>query len=490
MLIVIGLFLVSVLLRLPGFNRPLSKHHEFNAAMFLITMDIWNESSAVTYHYAPVVTYQNPGDKGVNNMTLEEMQRDGNYYYLSFPPATTLFPYAVFQLFGVDPSPLTLQWFNVFLHLASGLLLYFLIRAITSATTDETSGRMAALLATGFFFLSPTTLWFFGNGYTHHVLAIPFALLTLLGVAVSLNGSPAKGAMLTFLGLFLLTSTIWTGVLMAMVIAVLGIVQSFRKKTFHMLVWIPVLAVGGALFLFMVHYSAVIGEDTFINYLKNRFFVRSGAEGTGGFLRLFGSIGIWYAVGYSLWILLALFAVLRYKTLLKGSDTYRWVLLIAMSTAWLHHLLLSEFTRAHDYSALIDAIYIAILIAMLPVLFASRKKMLGITVFACFLVGIAQYFYINRPGEVGQNGDRYDSFERMGQLIRETAHPDEVVYVIGLSEKPAPQLMYYAKRNFRYADSVEEVRREMIRSRKGLAHIYFVDGLEIKWHNPDHILIH
>ena len=53
------IFFISVIIRIPNLDRPLSKHHEFNAALILIPIDNWNQTSPFDFNFGPVMSYQN-----------------------------------------------------------------------------------------------------------------------------------------------------------------------------------------------------------------------------------------------------------------------------------------------------------------------------------------------------------------------------------------------------------------------------------------------
>jgi len=83
--IIILLFAVSVIIKLPHLNRPLSKHHEFNPAVVLICIDNWNQNGGPSYTgYTPVFNYSNEGDLylPINKGMVHDAK--GNSIYLSF----------------------------------------------------------------------------------------------------------------------------------------------------------------------------------------------------------------------------------------------------------------------------------------------------------------------------------------------------------------------------------------------------------------------
>jgi len=87
--LLLGIFLLSVLVRLPQLNRPLSKHHEFCTAVALRVMTIWNENGIDKYGFNPVMTFNNLADKNINNhanASGKMVDAEGNCYYVSHQP--------------------------------------------------------------------------------------------------------------------------------------------------------------------------------------------------------------------------------------------------------------------------------------------------------------------------------------------------------------------------------------------------------------------
>ena len=53
LLIILGAFLVSVAVRVPQLDRPLSAHHEYCTAFTLIALTNWYEDGFATHHGVP-----------------------------------------------------------------------------------------------------------------------------------------------------------------------------------------------------------------------------------------------------------------------------------------------------------------------------------------------------------------------------------------------------------------------------------------------------
>src|SRR5437868_2756280 len=96
-----GIFLLSVLVRLPQLNRTLSKHHEFCTALSLRIMQIWYDGGVQKFDFNPVMNFDNAADKFINNnanASGKMLDAEGNYYYVSHPPFAYYFPAFFFKL--------------------------------------------------------------------------------------------------------------------------------------------------------------------------------------------------------------------------------------------------------------------------------------------------------------------------------------------------------------------------------------------------------
>lgn len=191
-LLLIGLFLISVLVRFPHLDRPLSKHHEFCTAVVLIPLENWAENGAATYHYSPSVSYEGTANHHIENLTAYPVEADGRFYYLSHPPFAYLLPYFCFKILGVHPTPLALQIFNLLFHLLSCLLLFQIVKMLISrpqplkgsfsvshpqplkGSLPTFAMRVDSPLGVGgvgslttflIYLFSPVALWFHGNAY-------------------------------------------------------------------------------------------------------------------------------------------------------------------------------------------------------------------------------------------------------------------------------------------------------------------------------------
>ena len=189
-------FALSVVVRLPNLNRPLSKHHELNPALVLINSEEWDRKTPQFYHYIPVHSYHFPGDQ------ILDKSNDLAHGYVvntTFGALWYIMPYGFFHLVGAAPSPLSLQVFNILLQLITVILIFRLAKHLFKSDKDAS---LKALIACIIYLFSPSPLWFHGNGYVHEIAVLPFifaACLTYLRILESQKTSAFQYLLLTFL---------------------------------------------------------------------------------------------------------------------------------------------------------------------------------------------------------------------------------------------------------------------------------------------------
>jgi len=475
-------FMLTVLVRLPNLNRPLSKHHEFNAALILIPMDIWKESSAKAYDFSPVMTYWNPHDKEINNITVEGIEKEGDYYYLSFPSMTYILPYVCFQLFGVAPSPIALQVFNMLIHFICILLIYLIIKNISVRILGNGNYHISAIIGSIIFAFSPTPLWFMGNGYTHHTLVVVFILWAILSSVKLLYENKERLLMNAFqllVALFFAGMTAWISFILMFILTVFALLKKQKTKAIYALIVVPVISGLASILLTYLQYSKVVGSDTFIEYMQGRFSVRSSAnkENITFFHLVFGTFK-WYVLGYLPALLLLIYEFLKlnyFKNLL--SKSVKLFLLLGLFFVFSHHFLLSEFTIAHNYSVLIDGVIISLFLGLIYQQLESEGRLTTkrlTFILPVLFLSIGQYYFINRPGIFGQNGERYDYMKAIGHSIKTNSVPSDLIFTLNLKEKPNPQVIYYAKRNFHQLNNMSEVEEILSKKNNVSAKVFII----------------
>lgn len=454
------IFIASVLIRIPNFNRPLSKHHEFNAAMVLIGMDHWSENGgASSTLYCPVLNYNNPGDRFLDLETSLLTDAKGNLIYASFGAGWFLYPYYFFQLFSLTPSVAALTIFNLLLSFICMLLVFSIARKVFAE--QDTIRPFKSLITVFIFVLNPCTLWYNGNGYVHEVMVLPFFLMqvNLFIDFMKCDSQLSKFKLFLFfvvtvLGVFAdWLSVIWLAVTFMYAIKKVAADRKWR-------IYLTVAFTSGlfSVLLVVLHYGYSLGVNEYLTALAERYqsrgFLNVNIRSAGYMLlkivkhyfTAYASILLLIAVAGSLYLV----QIAKRKEPLARLPVFsKEIIFLIFSTAFLHHFLFIEFSSVHEYAVFKSALFLSLASSVL--LFASKvPHKLMLVVF--FIVTLVQYYYINRVGEISLNGDRYDYTVVTGKIINQNTGADEVVFVD--DSQMRPQISYYAKRTILNAASL------------------------------------
>ena len=464
--ILLGIFLLSVLVRLPQLNRPLSRHHEFCTAISLRVMQIWYDNGLEKYKCNPVMTYNNEADKSINNSANASgrmLDKEGNYYYVSHPPFAYYFPYAVFTLLHIRPDVLPLQIFNLLLHFISGLFVYFTVCLLSFSRARALPYRSAIVAFTLYTFL-PATLWFQGNVYMSdmavHTIYI-MGVYTALKMIIRQRFYSAKYIFFYTLLLAMMIYTSWLGIFFAFGVMVYSLLHVRDIRGFRVLIWSTVIVCILMLRLIVYQYSQINGVGAYIEEMMNRYIIRGSLEETNqglwhfmfSYLWLFKTILYNYVVNYVVvYALIGSFLWLAFSRkkmkIVFSENGYRFIWLSVTPIVLLHIFFLNYST--HDFTAMYASLFFSVLLGILydkikksgaiPV----RRMQIGLVVTVVLLV--TQYQLMNY---------RVDkSFQQQGEYISKNAAADEIVFL--LNREAEPQTVFYANRNIRFAASKEE----------------------------------
>jgi hypothetical protein len=445
-LIVFMAFVLSVGVRVPHIDRPLSAHHEFCTAVALIVLHNWWTDGIVAHHGAPVLSFTTPADRYPADDG--PAMRDGVRYYFSHPPLAYDLPYAGFRLAGTAPNVAGLQWINIAFHLLAAWCLFLAVRAAFPVGD-------APLLAALLYLFMPAPLWFHGNAYMSDMFVQNFWLMHLaVAVPVFLAPLPPdRGRTALFaLTLFLAAYTSWPGVFVAVVAMGYALWRAWRSgdgRWAWPAVWSG-LAVVVALGITWWRYAGVVGTDALIAYFSSRLEVRGSmdmAEGLGTHLQ---RLLVNYRISYLPVILLVL-----------GTWASRWAkradaavdrgavrpfLLLTGLPVLLDHTFLLQYAD-HDFAALKAGPLLCGLAG--AGLAALGPRVAWPVVAITCAVGVAYYFRTNPlPGPANEQ-------ERvLGTAIAAEARPEEAVFTMGFT--PEPQVWWYARRTLFRVDSLPQ----------------------------------
>jgi len=443
-------FAVSVGVRAPLIDRPLSAHHEYCTALVLIVLHNWHVDGSAAHHGAPAITFSGPADLIPPGYTDEPTLRDGVLYYLSHPPLAYDLPHLLFSLTGTAPNALGLQLFNVFFHLLTAIGLYLIIRELLTERTTTNAPLFGAVL----YLFMPAPLWFHSNAYMSDMF-VQNAWVWHVFVVLRMYRTNATGwrwPVLVGLTLFITTCISWPGVWAGMVLCCIALLRWWRTRERWELrvMLVAVTGVGLALGYTAWRWLQVVDPDALLAYFGGRFAERRTSMNSGLLAQLLQLLTN-YRTGYLPVILIAIGVIFRWQRWKDTSKHWRLFLAVAAAPVVLDHLLLLNYA-GHDFAALKGGVLLCTLgglgIAALP----PRWALAGLMT-TC-VAGVL-YFYRTNPLP-GSDGDRYVQEKEMGLGIGQEALPNETVFRLGFTAEP--QVQWYAKRTLFRVDSLPQAR--------------------------------
>ena len=471
--ILIIIFLLSVVARLPNINRPLSKHHEFVTAISLRIISIWQMEGAAKYHFNPVMNYPGAANKYINKFastTGKIVDAEGNYYYVSHPQFAYIFPYLIFQLFHVKATVLAIEIFNLVINFISALFVYLIICLLLRKEPFERincSGLCGFLV----YLFSAGVLWFQCNTYMSDMLVHLFfviAVYYLLQLVIN-NRTSGRYIILYAATLFLMIYTSWLGIFFAFCVFLYSVIWLRKERIFTIVILVTILVSIAAIGAFVYQYSLINGLGSYLDQLKNRLQLRSGLEGSSTLLMQLKDYFIFsvyiisnYITSYFPFILLLgvfIYCTMKKRELnLKLNQRNFLFIWISASPIILLHTFLSEYS-GHDFTSLYGSLFLSVTIALF---FDKLKRIKAITfgrlrllVLLAIVISLSSYYYINRPGKFSFKGDVYSISKQLGLEIRNTSTNEAVIFTLGNAEID-PQLIYYAQRNIKGITTKEE----------------------------------
>ena len=488
--IVLLLFVLSVLARLPYLNRPLSSHHEGLTAHVLRTQQIWREAGALKHGFRLVCTYPGKADRNIHNGG-QLVDPGGSYYKSSLPPFAYIFPYLVFRLLGVRPDVLPIQVFGLLVHLVTCVLVLLLVRELTRPDAPARGPRgpsPAAMVAFAVYLFSPQTLWYHSNVYAFGMLALPLfvaGVLLSLKIAADRNAGPARHALLGLVT-FLMVYTDWLGVFFAFSVFVYALYRA-RERRMRPVLYVVAGATAAGLALTVWQYSRIAGLSAFLRAAGGKYLERSGfAEAAGGGPQVWDFVS-WkalcghYVFGYLPFLIVlhtlacVYLALLRKRPGRSGLRRARRELLalyLCAAPVALHHVVFFNYTSVHAYSVLKTGVFVAILCGLLYHRIMAKLRAdasddnrafkagaLGTLVVLMAVMSVVQYLYLNRDG--------HDRHLKMGREIARVAKSDEVVFVRPgdrATWRTVPQITFYAHRNIALWAGEEKARALLVKN--------------------------
>lgn len=452
LLIILLAFVVSVVVRVPQLDRPLSAHHEFCTAVALIILHNWHTDGYFTHHGNPIVSFTGPADRYPPGFADGPAEHDGLIYYFSHPPFAYDVPYALFQITGSAPNVIGLQLLNLAFHLITAWCLFLAIRALFPSREKSNAPVFAAVL----YLFMPAPLWFHSNVYMSDMFVQNFWVMHLaiaLRMYVS-DRSDRKLSIAFFVTLFLSVLTSWLGVFAAMASGLVALWKWREERSARWLfpVVLTALAVAMALGYTTWRYTRVVELDQLIAFFHSRFEVRGSVGLEEGVWPHIMQMIVNYRMGFLplliIFIAIAFFKLkgVVIKPILRPDALVVFIPLTGLPVL-LDHVFLLQYAD-HDFTVLKAGPILCGLAAIGIAQLEERWSIVLVT--ATCLAGVLYFYRINPLPD----GARYAYEQNIGQAIAAHVLPGEAAFTLGST--PEPQVQWYAKRTLFRIDSLPQ----------------------------------
>ena len=452
--ILLLIFLVSVVVRLPNINRPLSKHHEFTTAFILRIQQIWWQDGVSTFHFNPVMNYGGRKNKYINNQTFSDFDKNGNSYYISYPAGAYLLPYFFFRVLNIYPDVIPLQSYNLFLQFIQGVIFFQIIQLLLQKQ-NETNRKQLGFVAVIFLWFNSCTLWFFSNVYMVDMPAAIFFTACVYSLINYLINPKWYWLLTLFCFNLILGYTEYLGLTFSIIAALLIFIQRKNIVKWFLLELILFFSSVVPFAIMFYQYSLIKGWKYYQWFFTQRYATRSGYNSNEDFIsKIFTVIHEWiivgenYLIGFGPLLILALIFLFKKKesTDVSTNPYLKKALILFSMPVLLHHIIFLNASLYDFFVVKAAPFLVLVLISMLIHRGVSTKSVAGIVLFF-MIANLSVYYFINRPGSISQSGDRYDMYQQQASFINSNSNNDEVIFLKGISDEP--QLIFYAKRNIR-----------------------------------------
>jgi 4-amino-4-deoxy-L-arabinose transferase-like glycosyltransferase len=473
------LYVASVAVRLPNLHRPLSGFG-FSTAHTLIVLENFAAHGPAHFHFLPVVSYQNPGDRGVPWAGFKmQLGADGNYYHCSYPVLSYTLEHYIFKACGVFPSVAAIENLNLALCALSALLIFLIL---DRALRDRPAGRGCALLGAGLYLFTPSTLIFQANTFFVDMMMQPlFIGCIFCGQRLFEAPERTRWWLLTGVMIFVTSLTEWIGFLTLAVVLVLAWwALPWRRYWRGLLGLCGAATLSLAITVFLAAQISSPGEA--LGYFIGKYTTYSGVHSNErshlfANLVLFRRFYFWMA-GPIIFAVVAPAALLvlsrmPFREWMQRADLRLCVL--AGGPVAIHVVVLFAFNSHHDYATLKALPCFAFLAAFLTQrLLSIERNQRRLVVFEAALAAAviaSSLFIYHRLWSVD---DRAASVT--GAQLAHAAEPAQVLALESPFEAMNPRVPYAARRNIYAYHGDDDLREHLRQQHLHEAVIVSIDG--------------
>jgi hypothetical protein len=453
------IFLALVLLYISSSKWNKQTDYRNIAHLFTsITFERWDSDGPQYFYFAPVISYDNPGDKFVD-IYPRVFDRQGNNYYLSHPSGSFLLSFSLCQLFDLPVNNLSLQkiLFIYFIFSVIGIMLLLSLLF---------HNNISIIVGTLVYAFHPLILYSFTFYHFAETIGLVF-FIWLLVFHLLINKFPNNKFYLLLHKLWLLCYLLidW----MALIYSIFYILYSIRKKNNNEALLVISLTIIAYLMI-IIQYSSIAGLHPFINSIWMRYIDRVGIFynifHSDGFFAVFKefllllSRSLWNALqGTGILLVLMILPIISKSKIFNNDANWqfiiKWVLMpilifsiIVFSAVLTHYVYMAKFVLF---------ISLAISFVFNKYILQKNKKWIYASYILIFIMTILWSLHLYSG--FYKYDSLQDSLNQQANILKNNAKPtDKCIYILsdGQNVNELVYICYISKRNMLFFTDTEE----------------------------------
>lgn len=453
------IFLVFVLLFITSSKWSKQIDYRNIAHLFTtITFEQWDNEGAKNYYFAPVISYDNPGDKFVD-IYPRVFDNQGNNYYLSHPPGSFLLSFSVLKLLHLPINNLSLQKI---------LFIYFIVSIIGMMILLSLlfHKNISIILGTLAYAFHPLILFSFTYYHFAETIGFVFFIWVLVFHLLIIKFPDNKLYFLLHKILFFCYLLIdW----MALIYSIFYIFYNIKKKKKNEALLVISLTTVAYLMI-VIQYSSIGGLQPFIHSIWIRYIDRAGifsnilnVDGLWAvikeFFRLFFQ-SIWNVLeGTGILFSLIILPVINKAKIFKNDTSWqfiiKWVLLpilifsiIVFSAVLTHYIYMAKFV-----------LFISLAIAFVFDKYILQKNNKWIYASYTIIFVMTIIFSLHLYEGFYKYDSLQDSLSQQANILKNNASPtDKCIYILSDDQNvnELVYLCYISKRNMLFFTDTKE----------------------------------
>ena len=254
----------------------------YHAAMMVQTM---LDHPLCSHRLLPIMNYNHEPDRHTRwGACLRN--KEGNIFYLSFPPAYVVLPAALFKILDIPPTVGSLQYFSLAISLLTTILLFLLLNQIFRSYDSHRLISIAGVLIYAFSLESINASCEYCAQVLFQPLLVAFILVRVrLEVLIAAESKIYSGKMLSYSILYCVLSFFMLATEWAAIPTIAGTVMyeifcyfchKNERRKYILLILLPLLGAALASLMLVVNVLSMFDYDAVKQYLMSRKNARSG----------------------------------------------------------------------------------------------------------------------------------------------------------------------------------------------------------------------